>query len=183
MVQAPGVRVAYTDAAVASMSWMNRRGVDLRDRRLPYSRDYDPDVSCWTTTSLQYPADRPAPVRRDGLFDPSLPFFEDWDYLIRLSARTPFHHARKVTSSTAISGEAASHPSGAPAERANSWREGPVLSKHARGSGRTSSPGRGHPAQRAGERGARTGRRRRGWPAERASFSRCDPIWRLGTGA
>jgi hypothetical protein len=32
-----------------------------------------------------------------GAFDSTLPFFEDWDFLIRLSAITPFHHRSQVT--------------------------------------------------------------------------------------
>jgi chromosome segregation ATPase len=32
-----------------------------------------------------------------GPFDTTLPFFEDWDFLIRLSAITPFHHLPRVT--------------------------------------------------------------------------------------
>ncbi|HTQ80315.1 MAG TPA: hypothetical protein VMM92_09980, partial [Thermoanaerobaculia bacterium] len=32
-----------------------------------------------------------------GPFDLTLPFFEDWDLLIRLATRTPFHHLARVT--------------------------------------------------------------------------------------
>jgi hypothetical protein len=32
-----------------------------------------------------------------GRFDESLPIFEDWDYLIRLSQQAAFHHVRQVT--------------------------------------------------------------------------------------
>jgi hypothetical protein len=97
MVQAPGVRVAYTDAAVAAYELDADRWV-CRDRRLPYSRDFDPDV---LLVDNYIPFNTLLIDRRlfaeVGPFDPSLPFFEDWDYLIRLAARTPFHHARKVT--------------------------------------------------------------------------------------
>ncbi|HWN43341.1 MAG TPA: PIG-L family deacetylase [Thermoanaerobaculia bacterium] len=99
MVQAPGVRVAYTDAAVAIYELDEQAGRWIcRDRRLPYSRDFDPDV---LLVDNYIPFNTLLIDRRlfaeVGPFDPSLPFFEDWDYLIRLSARTPFHHARKVT--------------------------------------------------------------------------------------
>jgi LmbE family N-acetylglucosaminyl deacetylase/glycosyltransferase involved in cell wall biosynthesis len=99
MVQAPGVRVAYTDAAVAIYELDEQAGRWLcRDRRLPYSRDFDPDV---LLVDNYIPFNTLLIDRRlfaeTGPFDSSLPFFEDWDYLIRLSARTPFHHARKVT--------------------------------------------------------------------------------------
>ncbi|MFL6289674.1 MAG: PIG-L family deacetylase [Thermoanaerobaculia bacterium] len=99
MVQAPGVRVAYTDAAVALYELDEQAGRWVcRDRRLPYSRDFDPDV---LLVDNYIPFNTLLIDRRlfaeVGPFDPDLPFFEDWDYLIRLSARTPFHHARKVT--------------------------------------------------------------------------------------
>lgn len=103
MVQAPGVRVAYTDAAVAIYELDDSPdgmpgGWVCRDRRLPYSRDFDPDV---LLVDNYIPFNTLLIERRlfaeVGPFDSSLPFFEDWDYLIRLSARTPFHHARKVT--------------------------------------------------------------------------------------
>lgn len=103
MVQAPGVRVAYTDAAVAvyeldePLDGIPGRWI-CRDRRLPYSRDFDPDV---LLVDNYIPFNTLLIDRRlfgeAGPFDPSLPFFEDWDYLIRLSALTPFHHLRKVT--------------------------------------------------------------------------------------
>lgn len=99
MVQAPGVRVAYTDAAVAVYELDGEAGRWVcRDRRLPYSRDFDPDV---LLVDNYIPFNTLLIDRRlfaeVGPFDPDLPFFEDWDYLIRLSARAPFHHARKVT--------------------------------------------------------------------------------------
>lgn len=99
MVQAPGVRVAYTDAAVAVYELDDQGGGWLcRDRRLPYSRDFDPDV---LLVDNYIPFNTLLIDRRlfaeAGPFDPGLPFFEDWDYLIRLSALTSFHHARKVT--------------------------------------------------------------------------------------
>lgn len=101
LARAPGVRVAYTDAAVAvyeldasdgSAGWV------CRERRLPYSRDFDPDVLLLDNyipfNTLLIDRLLFAEV---GPFDPSLPFFEDWDFLIRLSAVTPFHHLRRVT--------------------------------------------------------------------------------------
>ena len=102
LVQAAGVRVAYTDAAVAvyeldppgkgSTGWV------CRERRLPYSRDFDPDVLAvdnyipFNTLLIER-----ALFAEAGAFDTSLPFFEDWDFLIRLSAVTPFHHLARVT--------------------------------------------------------------------------------------
>ena len=99
LVQTPGVRVAYSDAAVAVYELDEAAGRWVcRDRRLPYSRDFDPDVLLvdnyipFNTLLIERGLFAEA-----GPFDPSLPFFEDWDYLIRLAALTPFHHLRRVT--------------------------------------------------------------------------------------
>lgn len=99
MVQASGVRVAYTDAAVAVYELDPDAGRWVcRERRLPYSRDFDPDV---LLVDNYIPFNTLLIDRRlfaeAGPFDPSLPFFEDWDYLIRLSACAPFHHLPRVT--------------------------------------------------------------------------------------
>lgn len=97
MVSAAGVRVAYTDAAVAAYE-LDGDGWVCRERRLPYSRDFDPDVLLvdnyipFNTLLIERGLFAEA-----GPFDPSLPFFEDWDFLIRLSAITPFHHLARVT--------------------------------------------------------------------------------------
>jgi LmbE family N-acetylglucosaminyl deacetylase len=97
LVGAAGVRVAYTDAAVAVYE-LEPDGWVCRERRLPYSRDFDPDVLLVDNyipfNTLLIERKLFADV---GPFDPSLPFFEDWDFLIRLAARTPFHHLRRVT--------------------------------------------------------------------------------------
>jgi hypothetical protein len=91
------VRVAYTDAAVAAYE-LDGDGWACRERRLPYSRDFDPDVLLvdnyipFNTLLIERGLFAEA-----GPFDPSLPFFEDWDFLIRLSAITPFHHLARVT--------------------------------------------------------------------------------------
>ncbi|HEX3530227.1 MAG TPA: PIG-L family deacetylase [Thermoanaerobaculia bacterium] len=103
LVGAAGVRVAYTDAAVALYELSagdtgERPGWVCRERRLPYSRDFDPDI---LLVDNYIPFNTLLIERRlfaeAGPFDPTLPFFEDWDFLIRLAARTPFHHLRQVT--------------------------------------------------------------------------------------
>jgi LmbE family N-acetylglucosaminyl deacetylase len=97
MVADSGVRVAYTDAAVALWE-LDAGGWVCRERRLPYSRDFDPDVLLVDNyipfNTLLIERSLFAEV---GPFDPSLPFFEDWDLLIRLAAITPFHHLARVT--------------------------------------------------------------------------------------
>ena len=101
LVQAAGVRVAYTDAAVAVYELDpagGEAGWVCRERRLPYSRDFDPDVLLvdnyipFNTLLIER-----ALFAQAGPFDTSLPFFEDWDFLIRLAALTPFHHLARVT--------------------------------------------------------------------------------------
>jgi LmbE family N-acetylglucosaminyl deacetylase len=98
LVSAAGVRVAYTDAAVALYELDSHGGWVCRERRLPYSRDFDPDI---LLVDNYIPFNTLLIERRlfaaAGPFDPSLPFFEDWDFLIRLSAVTPFHHLARVT--------------------------------------------------------------------------------------
>jgi LmbE family N-acetylglucosaminyl deacetylase len=95
---AAGVRVAYTDAAVAVYELAAEGGWTCRERRLPYSRDFDPDLLLVDN----YIPFNTLLIERDllaaaGPFDPTLPFFEDWDLLIRLAALTPFHHLPRVT--------------------------------------------------------------------------------------
>ncbi|HEX2253821.1 MAG TPA: PIG-L family deacetylase [Thermoanaerobaculia bacterium] len=106
LVGAPGVRVAYTDAAVAVYELAapgddgaeTPGGWSCRERRLPYSRDFDPDLLLVDN----YIPFHTLLVERSlfaevGPFDRALPFFEDWDFLIRLAAVTPFHHLPRVT--------------------------------------------------------------------------------------
>jgi LmbE family N-acetylglucosaminyl deacetylase len=98
LVSGTGVRVAYTDATVALYELDPEGGWVCRERRLPYSRDFDPDVLLvdnyipFNTLLIERSLFTAA-----GPFDPSLPFFEDWDFLIRLSALTPFHHLARST--------------------------------------------------------------------------------------
>lgn len=103
---AAGVRVAYTDAAVAVYELAGpgetapeaAGGWVCRERRLPYSRDFDPDRLLLDNyipfNTLVIERGLFAEV---GTFDDAFSFFEDWDYLIRLAAATPFHHLARVT--------------------------------------------------------------------------------------
>jgi LmbE family N-acetylglucosaminyl deacetylase/glycosyltransferase involved in cell wall biosynthesis len=97
LAAAPGVRVAYTDAAVGIYE-LDGDGWTCRERRLPYSRDFDPDV---LLVDNYIPFNTLILDRRlfdeVGPFDPALPFFEDWDFLIRAASATPFHHLARVT--------------------------------------------------------------------------------------
>ncbi|MEM7355540.1 MAG: PIG-L family deacetylase [Acidobacteriota bacterium] len=103
LVQGAGVRVAYTDAAVGvyeldgETGW-HSTGWTCIERRLPYSRDFDPDLLLFDNyipfnTLI---IDRQL-AQQTGDLDETLPFFEDWDYLIRLASLTSFHHLARVT--------------------------------------------------------------------------------------
>lgn len=103
LVGGAGVRVAYTDAAVgvyeASGAETGARGGWRQvERRLPYSRDFDPDLLLldnyipFHTLLFERPLFFEA-----GSLDETFPFFEDWDFLIRLARLTPFHHLPRVT--------------------------------------------------------------------------------------
>ena len=98
LVAAPGVRVAYPDAAVGVYRLDPQVGWRCDERRLPYSRDFDAAL-LWFDNYIPFNTllmERSL-LAEVGDVDTSLEFFEDWDYLIRLAAKTPFHHLRQVT--------------------------------------------------------------------------------------
>ncbi|MEM1179737.1 MAG: PIG-L family deacetylase [Acidobacteriota bacterium] len=97
LVGAAGVRVAYTDAAVVVFE-LGDGGWRQTERRLTYSRDFDADLLLFDN----YIPFHTLLIERNlieevGTLDPDLPFFEDWDWLIRLARKTPFHHRATVT--------------------------------------------------------------------------------------
>jgi LmbE family N-acetylglucosaminyl deacetylase len=98
MVGSAAVRVAYTDAAVGLYELDGEAGWVCRERRLPYSRDFDPEMLLvdnyipFNTLLIERGL-----LEAAGPPDRSLPFFEDWDLLIRLAALAPFHHLARVT--------------------------------------------------------------------------------------
>ncbi|HVS02878.1 MAG TPA: PIG-L family deacetylase [Thermoanaerobaculia bacterium] len=97
MVRGAGVRVAYTDAAVVVYA-LGATGWEPVERRLPYSRDFDAELLLvdnyipFNTLLIERSL-----LTEVGPFDPELPFFEDWDLLLRLAARVTFHHLPRVT--------------------------------------------------------------------------------------
>lgn len=97
VASAPGVEVAYVDAAVVTYA-LTSDGWRESERRVPYSRDFDPDL---LLVDNYIPFNTIAVPRRllaeVGPLDETLPFFEDWDLLIRLSRRVRFHHLATVT--------------------------------------------------------------------------------------
>lgn len=95
---AAGAKIVYTDAAVGIYALDSSAGWREADRRLPYSRDFDPELLLFdnyipfNTLLIQRPL-----LEEAGSFDTELPFFEDWDMLIRLAQLAPFHHLPQVT--------------------------------------------------------------------------------------
>ncbi len=97
LVSAAGVRIAYTDAAIAVYELGDEGWVEC-ERRLTYSRDFDPELLLFDN----YIPFNTLIIERTlaieaGLFAEDLPFFEDWDFLIRLAQLSPFHHHPQVT--------------------------------------------------------------------------------------
>jgi LmbE family N-acetylglucosaminyl deacetylase len=98
LASAEDARVVYTDAAVGIYEIDPDEGWRQVERRLPYSRDFDPELLLFDN----YIPFNTLLIERSlfeqaGPFDPELPFFEDWDLLIRLSRIVPFHHLAQVT--------------------------------------------------------------------------------------
>jgi hypothetical protein len=100
-----GVRAVYSDAAVVTYELAGGDdpepggpgGWTEAERRLPYSRDFDPDVLRLDNYIPFNTLLAERALFEELAFDPDLPIFEDWDFLIRLARKTPFHHVRRVT--------------------------------------------------------------------------------------
>lgn len=95
---AAGARVVYTDAAVGLYELDSAAGWRRVASRLPYSRDFDAELLLFDN----YIPFNTLLIERSllvgaGPLDTGLPFFEDWDLLIRLSAETSFLHLPQVT--------------------------------------------------------------------------------------
>jgi LmbE family N-acetylglucosaminyl deacetylase len=98
LVRAAGVRVAYTDAAVGVYEPAAGTGWQCVERRIPFSRDFDPERLLFenyipfNTLLIER-----ALVDKVGPLDIELPLLEDWDLLIRLTEHVAFHHLARVT--------------------------------------------------------------------------------------
>ncbi len=89
--------VVYTDAATVVYG-RGESGWEPRVRTLQYSLDYDPDFLLLANYIPVHTVLLPRELyRKVGGFDERLEYSEDWDFLIRLSAETPFRHLRAVT--------------------------------------------------------------------------------------
>lgn len=98
LASASGQRVVYTDAAVTVHEPDVDEGWKCVERRLPYSRDFDRDRLLvdnyipFHTLLMERSL-----LAEVGELDTALPFFEDWDLILRLSRRTSFTHLARVT--------------------------------------------------------------------------------------
>jgi LmbE family N-acetylglucosaminyl deacetylase/glycosyltransferase involved in cell wall biosynthesis len=89
--------VVYSDA-VTVVYGQGESGWEPRIRTLQYSLDFDPDYLLLANYIPIHTLLMPRELfTRVGGFDEGLDYSEDWDFLIRLSAETPFRHLRAVT--------------------------------------------------------------------------------------
>lgn len=97
LARGAGARAVYADAAVV-VHEPGDGGWREVERRLPYSRDFDLDLlrldNYIPFHTLLFERSLLAEI---GPLDESLPFFEDWDLLIRAGERSPFLHLARVT--------------------------------------------------------------------------------------
>lgn len=141
-----GVRAVYADAAVITLELAAHDEPGLPggwrevERRLPYSRDFDPDLLLldnyvpFNTVLLERGlVGEVAEAAGGEPFDPALAFFEDWDFLLRLARRAPLHHVRRATCEYRHYRGAGHHALGErPRERADFLAvKARVLAKHA----------------------------------------------------
>jgi LmbE family N-acetylglucosaminyl deacetylase len=140
-----GRRAVYSDAAVVAYELAGdadpgaAAGWREVERRLPYSRDFDPDLLVldnyipFNTVLVERELFDEVAGEGGSPFDPSLPIFEDWEFLIRLSRRVPLHHLRQVTCEYRHFRGAGHHAlGGRPRQRADFLAvKARVLAKHA----------------------------------------------------
>ena len=89
--------VVYSDA-VTVVYGQGESGWEPRIRTLQYSLDFDPDYLLLANYIPIHTLLMPRELfTKVGGFDEGLDYSEDWDFLIRLSAETPFRHLRAVT--------------------------------------------------------------------------------------
>jgi LmbE family N-acetylglucosaminyl deacetylase/glycosyltransferase involved in cell wall biosynthesis len=93
-----GARAYYSDAISAFLAPGDDGSWVTRSRMRIFSADYDPELLL-VDNYIPLPA---LLVRRDdfldcGGFDRSFDLFEDWEFLIRLSRRTPLLHVPRIT--------------------------------------------------------------------------------------
>lgn len=96
--QRQGPEPAVYSDAVTVVYGQGETGWEPRVRTLQYSLDFDPDYLLLANYipihTLLLPR---ALFTKVGGFDEGLDYSEDWDFLIRLAAETPFRHLRAVT--------------------------------------------------------------------------------------
>ncbi|RJR15175.1 MAG: glycosyltransferase [Nitrospiraceae bacterium] len=112
-------KVAYTDAYRAVQVMENGKYV-TKKKDLPYSYDFDCDQILVTNfiPVLCFMHEKSC-LERTGLFDESLPVFEDWDLWIRMSRSFQVHHIKKTTAEFAWRNDGSSMTSSRQAEFVN----------------------------------------------------------------
>lgn len=92
-----GNKVVYTDAQRATYLIADNKQI-LQSRTLPYSIDYDRNklliANISPTNTFAFEKNLAVKI---GLFNETFPVLEDWEFFLRLSSVTPFHHIAKVT--------------------------------------------------------------------------------------
>jgi LmbE family N-acetylglucosaminyl deacetylase len=90
--------VVYSDAAVVVLEPDPETGWREVERRVVYSRDFDPDLLLVDNyIPLHTLLIDKASAAAAGPLDETLEFFEDWDWLLRLAERHRFLHLARVT--------------------------------------------------------------------------------------
>ncbi len=98
-------------------------GWEPRVRTLQYSLDFDPDYLLLANYIPVHTLLMPRELfTKVGGFDEGLDYSEDWDFLIRLCAETPFRHLRAVTCEYRVF-EAASNEPGHVAAGAGAFQD------------------------------------------------------------
>ncbi|HPR65320.1 MAG TPA: PIG-L family deacetylase [Thermoanaerobaculia bacterium] len=92
------VGVVYSDAVSTIHGWDDNGTPLPPERHLSYGRDFDPDLLLYDNyIPFHTLLIRRSLIDQSGLLREDLDLFEDWEFLIRLSSLTPFHHVRRVT--------------------------------------------------------------------------------------
>lgn len=114
--------VVYSDA-VTVVYGQGESGWEPRVRTLQYSLDFDPDYLLLANYIPVHTLLMPRELfTKVGGFDEGLDYSEDWDFLIRLCAETPFRHLRAVTCEYRVF-EAASNEPGHVAAGAGAFQD------------------------------------------------------------
>ncbi|HBH60308.1 MAG TPA: hypothetical protein DDX85_00905 [Nitrospiraceae bacterium] len=115
-------KVAYTDAYRSIQVKENGQYV-TKKKDLPYSYDFDYDQILVTNyIPVNCVMHEKACLDETGLFDETLPVFEDWDLWIRMSRRFQMQHIKKTTAEFTWKNDGSTMTSSGQAEFVNTGR-------------------------------------------------------------